>query len=75
MRRVVFGVLASLVLMVGSVGAVAAAPAESANCIGEAAVAFAPGTLGPVISAQVKGVGAGGVIGPDASSNDCADLG
>jgi hypothetical protein len=61
--------------MLGSVGAVAAAPAESANCIADAATSFAPGTLGPALREEAKAGGLGQFIGGNgggaAPTNTC----
>jgi len=75
MRRLGIVVLGTALLIIASVGSVAAAPADNANCIAEVAHSFEPGTLGHELS-QVAPHGAigsfvgGGGTGA-APSNNC----
>ena len=63
MRRTVLIAIAVLGLLLGSANAAVAAPAESANCIGEVATSFLHGDLGPVLREQARGVGLGWLVG------------
>jgi hypothetical protein len=59
MRRLILSALVATALAIGSVGAVSATPAEQANCIGEAATSFDPGTLGPELRVAARQGGLG----------------
>jgi hypothetical protein len=67
MRRTVLIGVAVMSLLLGSAGSALAAPAESANCIGEAATSFLHGDLGPVLSQEAQGVGLGWFVGGNGS--------
>ena len=63
MRRTVLISVSVIGLLLGSASAALAAPAESANCIGEVATSFLHGDLGPVLSQEAQGIGLGWLVG------------
>ena len=63
MRRTIAIGVAVIGLLLGSASATLAAPAESADCIGEVATSFLHGDLGPVLSQEAQGVGLGWLVG------------
>lgn len=67
MRRLILSTLVATALAIGSVGAVSASPAEQANCIGEAATSFDPGTLGPEVRVAAQQGGLGSAVGGNGS--------
>jgi hypothetical protein len=73
MRRILLVVLATLALLLGSIGAVVAAPSENANCVAPLFMAFAPGRPGLSEPAQEDGLGeeVGGRGDGSAPTNSC----
>lgn len=67
MRQFMSGFLMATALALASASGVLAAPSAEADCIAEAATSFAPGSLGPALSAQARGVGLGWFVGGDGS--------
>ncbi len=67
MRGVVFAVLTATALLLGSVGAVGAVPAQNANCVAGFVTLFEPGSLGPVLSGYAPGGAWGAVVGGQGS--------
>jgi hypothetical protein len=75
MRRLGIAVLGTAMMVFASVGSVAAAPAESANCIADVTHTFEPGTLGreisPVAPHGALGAFVGGQGSGAAPTNSC----
>ena len=67
MRRVAFAALGAMALLIGSIGAVTAAPSPNANCIAKVADSFEPGSLGHELSPQAQGSGLGWLVGGNGS--------